>query len=100
MAPTVFAVYTLAASRATVAAVRVTTASASGNVAPSATVAGRRSRPTVKACATTIRLNTTSGSATCPATASGSRDAAYHAATTEATPLTTSIAASHTRGRF
>src|SRR5207244_5525227 len=64
-----------------------------------ANVDGKSNSPTAAACARTTRLKTTSGSATCAATTSGNRDAAYQAAATDARAPATSMAASHAAGR-
>ena len=98
MAPSVFAVYTRAASSRPVGAAPASTASASGNVAPSASVIGSSRIAIATACAAITCVNTTAGSATCAATMSGRRVAANHAAPLAATADMTSIAPSQIAG--
>src|SRR5205807_3900680 len=71
---------------------------ARGNAAPSASVIGSSSTPTVNACVAMSDPNAAAGSATCAATTSGMRVAAYQAAALEATADTQSVAASHAAG--
>src|SRR5437867_12106182 len=99
MAPTVLAVYTRDASRPALDALPPATASASGNVAPSANVMGKSRRATLMACRISTVLNTRSGSATCAATSNGMRLAAYDAAPAAATAPAASTHGSHTDGR-
>src|SRR5262245_41568993 len=87
-----------AASLAIVSSPRPATASANGNVAPSAMVDGRRSNATATACAPTTVVRTAFGSATSVATMSGSRVAAYQAAAIDAAAPAMRSQASQTAG--
>src|SRR5438874_1778167 len=99
MAPMVLAVYTRAASVPVVDVPPDATASASGNVAPSASVIGSSSKAVPAACLITRLVNPRFGSVTWAATMSGILVAATYAAAEAATDDIVNIAASHTAGR-
>src|SRR5204862_1266608 len=103
IAPSVFDAYTRAASgpavRRSPVAEDAAEASARGNAAPRAHGMGRSNRATAIACRVTTRPNAASGSATCEATISGSRDAANQPAADAATAVIMSIAPSQVAGR-